>query len=65
MDKIQTFLDNVVEIFFVRAFSFFEIFSLLFVSHLAVTQNSLWWLILYLPIIIISTLVQMRYETNK
>ena len=65
MTSIQMFLSNVVELIFAKTFSFFEIFGLLVVSEIAITQGSLWWMALYIPVIIISTLIQAHYELNK
>lgn len=52
---------NLLRTFFTREFNFVEIVSLFAFTSLAATV-SLWWLVAYLPVVIVSTLVQVSYE---
>lgn len=47
--------------FFVKEFSFFEVVSLITLTFLS-ANISFWWLLLYIPAILISVWVQTKYE---
>lgn len=65
MTTTQMFLSNFVELIFARTFSFFEIFGLLVVSEISIRQDSLWWMCLYIPVLVISIFVQKKFENNS
>lgn len=60
MDKIKSIIDSAIEIFFSSSFSFFELLSLYIVTNLTIRFDSLWWMLLYLPVVIISVIIQSR-----
>ena len=65
MMDYKKLLINIIELFFERTFSFFEIAGLLTVTHISLASNSLWWMLLYVPVILISAVIQEYYRVNK
>lgn len=62
MNKLKTIVNEVLAGVFVSSFSVFELLGLFFITRLVVDLDSLWWLLLYLPLIIISVLAQRHYD---
>jgi len=51
----------IIRSLFERGFSFFEVISLFVITSLTMSV-SLWWLLAYLPVMLISTTIQTRYK---
>jgi len=54
-------LNYLLRSLFERDYSFFEVISLFVITSLTMSV-SLWWLLAYLPVILITTTIQVRYK---
>ena len=50
--------------FIMPQYSFFELLSLLFIADMAIKVDNLWYLLLYVPVLILSTVLQRIYARH-